>query len=103
MIQNCFDTSILQSISDLLVAMTPLWVYGEPDSFLCSPKSDDEHKQLSSEYHILKRPNHIGIVMSVLKFPIARCPMLPVLGLGDLLPEAGSPGGRPKNPIFQFL
>ncbi len=28
---------------------------------------------------------------------------VPVLGLGDLLPEAGSPGGRPNNPISQLL
>ena len=28
---------------------------------------------------------------------------LPVLGLGYLLPEAGSPGGRPEMTISQFL
>ncbi len=30
-------------------------------------------------------------------------PRLPVLGQGYLFPEAGSPGGRPKNVISQLL
>ncbi len=30
-------------------------------------------------------------------------PRLPVLGLGYLLPEAGSPGGRPEIMISQLL
>ncbi len=30
-------------------------------------------------------------------------PRLPDLGLGDILPEASSPGRRPKNPISQLL
>ena len=38
--------------------------------------------------------------LSVLKIPIAR---LPVLGLGGLLQQAGSPGGRHKIAIYQLL
>ncbi len=36
------------------------------------------------------------------KFLLPGRPRLPVLGLGDLLPEAGSPGGQPKNPYLSF-
>ncbi len=39
----------------------------------------------------------------VLKIPIAQSLEATCLGLGDLLPEAGSPGGRPKNPTSQLL
>ncbi len=38
---------------------------------------------------------------SVLEIPIARSYLL--LGVGDLLQEAGSPGGRPQKSISQLL
>ncbi len=37
------------------------------------------------------------------KIPIARRLRLPVLGLGDLLQEEGSPGGRPQKSISHLL
>ncbi len=55
-------------------------------------------------------PKIHSILGDILRAQDQRCkflspgrPRLPVLGQGYLFPEAGSPGGRPKNAISQLL